>query len=748
MLIAAGTRIDRYEIVAFIGRGGMGEVYRARDTVLQRSVAIKFLASVDERSGTRSLQEARAASGLNHPNICTIYAVNQVGDRPFIVMEHVDGRTLSALIAVEPCSVNQTVRLGVQLADALAHAHGHGIVHCDLKSSNIMVGADGRAKVLDFGLAVRQPADDEDVTQSDARVSGQIPGTLPYLAPELLKGNTNDRLSDIWALGVVLYTMVAGELPFSGQTAFELTAAILHQSPLDLPASVPASLRLIVSRCLSKERSRRYQRASEVAAALETVSSDATAKSPGLISSRTRRPANSLAVMPLTNASHEADAEYLGDGITEAIINSLARLPNLRIIPRSTVFRFKERNIDPFALGRELDVRSVVTGRVEQRGDMLTVGVELVDTATQSQVWGGRYQRRVADIFEMQEQIAHQIAETLRVKLSGQDRRRMARRFTHNVEAYQLYLRGRYFWNKRPLSSLEKAIGYFQQAIDCDPGYALPYTGLADAYNILGGYGVRRPQEVFPLAKAAATTALRIDDSMAEPHSSLGWIHFYYDWDWNSGEREFRRAIARNPTYVFAHLWYAICLGWLGRSDEAIHCARRGQQLEPLLLTANAIVGLVLYFARRYSEAIDELLKTLEMDPTYYPARWWLGLVYAQTGDVTGSIRELRQALDLSDNDPGIIAALGASYAAAADTETALSVIAQLERMSVTRYVAAASIAGIHARLHQIDAALRCLEQAFRDQAVEMIYLKADPRFDELRADPGFLQLLRLVGLE
>jgi serine/threonine protein kinase len=350
MPIAAGTRIERYEIVALVGRGAMGEVYRARDTVLQRSVAIKLLTGVDERSGARSLQEARAASGLNHPNICTIYEVNQVGDKPFIVMEHVDGKTLSSLIAVEPCSLDQTVRLGVQIADALAHAHSHGIVHCDLKSSNIMVGTDGRAKILDFGLAVRRPEDDEDLTRSDAHLLGPLAGTLPYLAPELLKGEANDRQSDIWALGVVLYTMVSGELPFRGQTVFELIAAILHQSPVDLPPSVPASLRLIVSRCLSKERSRRYQRASDVAAALETVGSDATAKSLGPIPSRTRRPANSLAVMPLTNASHEADAEYLSDGITEAIINSLAGLPNLRIIPRSTVFRYKGQHIDPFAL--------------------------------------------------------------------------------------------------------------------------------------------------------------------------------------------------------------------------------------------------------------------------------------------------------------------------------------------------------------------------------------------------------------
>jgi serine/threonine-protein kinase len=276
----------------------------------------------------------------------------------------------------------------------------------------------------------------------------------------------------------------------------------------------------------------------------------------------------------------------------------------------------------------------------------------------------------------------------------------------------------------------------------------LPYTGLADAYNILGGYGIRRPQETFPLAKTAAATALEIDDSLAEPHGSLGWIHFYYDWDWNSGEREFRRAIARNPTYVFAHLWYAICLAWLGRFDEAIQCARRGQQLEPLLLTANAIVGLVLYFARRYAEASDELLKTLELDPTYYPARWWHGWVLTQTGDVTSSIRELSQALALSGDDPGIIAALGTSYAAAGDTKSALAVVAQLEQMSETRYVAAASVAAIYARLRETDVALEWLERAYRDHAVEMIYLKSDPRFDGLRERPRFLHLLNLVGLE
>jgi tetratricopeptide (TPR) repeat protein len=398
-------------------------------------------------------------------------------------------------------------------------------------------------------------------------------------------------------------------------------------------------------------------------------------------------------------------------------------------------------------VGRELDVRSVLTGRVEQRGETLVIAVELVDTAKQTQVWGNRYQRKLADIFEMQDEIAHQILETLRVKLTGPERNRMAKRQTHSVEAYQLYLRGRYFWNKRTPGWTEKGIGFFQQAIDRDPLYALPYTGLADAYNIIGGYGLRRPAEVFPLAKSAAIKALQIDDSLAEAHNSLGWIHFYYDWDWEGGARAFERAIVRNPHYVFAHLWSAICLGWMGRSDEAVNSARHALKLEPLLLTANAIVGLVLYFARRYSEAVEQLLNTLELDPGYYPAHWWLGWVYAETGNVAGSIAELQQAVELSDAAPGTLAALGTSYAVAGDVDRALAIAADLEVISRTRYVPAAAIAGIHARLRQTDAALEYLEHAYRDHAVEMIYLKVDPRFDGLRADARFQDLLRRVGL-
>ena len=742
--------MGRYEILAPLGSGAMGTVYRAQDTTLQRTVAIKILGGADESNGGRLLEEARAASALNHPHICTIYEVSETGDRPFIVMEYIDGKTLSSLIADGFFPLETAVRFGIQIAGALAHAHERGVVHCDLKGSNVVVGADGRARVLDFGLAIRRPEHVDDATRSrtPSTGAGQIAGTPAYLAPELLKGDVNDPLSDIWAFGVLLYAMITGKMPFQGKTAFELTAAILHEPPVDLPSRVPPSLRVIVGRCLSKERPHRYQRASEVLAALEAIASDATKIPVGSPLTRARKAANSLAVMPLINASHAVDAEYLSDGITEAIINSLARLPNLRVVPRSTVFRYKGLHIDPSTIGRELDVRSVLTGRVEQRGDTLMIGVELIDTANQSQVWGNRYQRKLSDIFETQEEIAHQILETLRVKLTGRERQRLAKRHTYNVEAYQLYLKGRYFWNKRTPGWMEKGLGYFQEAIGLDPAYALPYTGLADTYNILGGYGVRRPTAVFPVAKAAIVKALQIDHSLAEAHGSLGWIHFYYDWDWKAGESEFKRAIALNPLYVFAHLWYAICLGWLGRSDEAVHSVRVAQKLEPLLLTANAIGGLVLYLARRYSEAVEQLLNTLEMDPGYYPAHWWLGWVYAQTGDMASSIRELRQAVDLSGNDPSMVAALGTSYAVAGDGDQALAIIAELEDISTTQYVAAASIASIHAGLQQADAAFECLERAYRDHAVEMIYLKVDPRFDRLRADSRFLDLLRRVGLE
>jgi eukaryotic-like serine/threonine-protein kinase len=745
-----GRLLDRYTIESKLGEGGMGVVYKALDTRLGRAVAIKTLSRdkmADPVRKQRFVQEARAASALNHPAIVTIHDISSDAGIDFIVMEYVAGETLDFTISGQSLPPGQALRYAVQIADALAKAHEAGIIHRDLKPSNVMVTREGLVKILDFGLAklLEPPSSSGEATSKRAATStddGVLIGTAAYMSPEQAQRRKLDGRSDIFSFGSLLYEMVTGRAPFSGNSLVSILKKIVTEDPAppsSIAKTITPELESTILRCLRKDPLDRYQTVIDLKVALENASPEHASRIPG--ETRTRPYAKSLAVLPFINESGVIEAENFSAGIAETIINTLSQFPKIKVLPRSTSFRSKHIQGDPCVVARELNVRYVLIGRVAHYAETLVIGVELLDAIKNSQVWGDRYTGKLSDIFQTQEDIAHRIVDSLSAKLSGQEQRYLVKRDTNSAEAYQLYLKGRYFWNTPTPRWLERAGVYFQAAIDIDDHYALPYVGVADAYSMLGAYGVRRPIEVFPRAKTALEKALRIDDSLSEAHSSLGLIRFYYDWDWQEGEREFRRAITLNPSYVFAHLWYAICLAWRGRFDEAIERAKYALTLEPRLPIAHAIVGLVLYLARKYDDAAEQLQKA---DANYYPTHW-LAWVAEQCGHFESAIWTLRSALKFSDNDPAVLAQLGRAYAMAGQRERAFATLADLDELSEKQYVSAVSIAAIHSALEQPDVAFQWLERAFIDHAVELIYLKVDPRFDVLRSDPRFHQTLERV---
>jgi serine/threonine-protein kinase len=747
-----GEMLGHYRIVEKIGAGGMGEVYRATDTKLGRDVALKVLptaALADKAAQVRLLQEARTASALNHPHICTVFEVSEADGVGYIAMEFVEGWALSDVIPGDGLPAEMAVRYGAQIADALEHAHQRGVIHRDLKCANVIVTPQGRVKILDFGLATRAAEEFTEATQSRLSLteSGAIAGTLFYMAPEILNGAPADGRSDIWALGVILYEMAAGARPFHGTTEFALSSMILRDPPAPLPQHVWAGLRSVIERCLTKEPAERYQRASEVCAALQAIPSQ-SAVSSAAPRRRSGRSIRSLAVLPFANATADPDAEYLSDGITESLIDRLAQLPRLRVMARSTVFRYKGQTMDPQTVGRNLNVGAVLMGRILQRGESLLVTAELVDVANGWRLWGEQYNRKRADLLAVQDEIAREISERLRVRLTGEDKKRLAKHYTEDTEAYQLYLRGRYYWNKRTQEGLERGIEYFKQAIEKDPSYALAYAGLADSYYLLAGtaFGALPPQEAIPRAKAAALKALQIDDALAEAHASMALI-LTSEWDWLGAEKEYKRSIELNPRYPTVRQWYAFYLTARGRLEEALAEAQRAHELDPLSIIINRDLGLIFYYARQPDRAIEQYLKTIELDPNFALAHQALGRACLAKGMHQQAVEHIQRAASLAGESVAMSAALAHAYGVAGRKSEAKKILADLLERSRRLQVEPMSIAVTYVGLGDNENAFAWLEKAYAERSMGLQTLKIHPIFDGLRSDSRFQDLLRRVGL-
>ncbi len=791
-VIVIGEKIGHYKVQSSIGAGGMGEIYRASDTRLRRDVAIKILPESlikDTSAIERFMREAYAASALNHPNILTIFDIGEHEKTHFIATELVEGETLRQKMQSARLRLTEILEIAIQTAGALVAAHEAGIIHRDIKPENIMIRRDGYVKVLDFGIAKLSENESSEIDADAATLvqsitaQGMILGTAFYMSPEQARGLKVDARSDVFSLGAVIYEMTARTLPFSGATIADVIASILTSEPKPLSeivGNLPPEFERIVAKALNKKCTLRYQTMKEFADDLrqirqrlefETelqrihVSNDVYASSGELFplenatrilpktaaprKTRTRKAIDSLAVLPLVNSRADAETEYLADGITEGIINSLSKLPKLRVVPRSTVFRYKDRQNDLQQIGTELGVRAVFAGRILQIGDSLVVNAELVDIANEAQIWGENYRREMTDIFTLLDEIAEDISEKLRLKLSGKDKKQLSKRYTENTEAYQFYLKGRYFvTSKRTEEWIKKGIEYFQKAIDLDPNYALAYSGIAEAYGFLasstGGWS---PREAYPKAEAAALKALELDDSLGEAHCSLGFSQLLYDWNFAEAEREFKKAIELSPNYPNSHDGYGFYLKAVGRHSEAIEKCKQAQKLDPLSPFAHVSLGYAYYFARDYERAVEECRKALEMDKHSTFAHRNLGLAFLQQGKLEKAIEALNNAVRFSQGGLAFESYLGFAYAVAGKRNEALEVLASLEDLDRERYVPAYNFAIIYAGLGDSDKAFEWFERARKERSGFLPFLKVEPIADVLRDDSRFDDLLEKIGL-
>jgi len=833
MTIINGESFGKYKILSEIGKGGMGEVYLAQDTNLNRKVAIKFLSeefSKDSEKLNRFIQEAQATSALNHPNILTVYEIDEAEGKRYIATEYIEGETLrNSLGRKEYITLNRILKIAIQVSEALSAAHAAGIIHRDIKPENIMIRKDGYAKVLDFGIAkLTGKKDVKDVsldseTKALVKTSpGMAMGTVSYMSPEQARGKETDARTDIWSLGVVLYEMLAGKVPFKGETTNHTVVSILEKEPI-LLENVPHQLQRIIDKALTKERGMRYQTAKDflidlknlrrelvlqvelersvtpdreetdtggerdthihdqksieetdpAATGLDThpetrVTSASSleyaveqAKSHklypvvaamlllGAISAiayfefftdTDTRQIRSIAVMPFVNESGNKDVEYLADGIAETLISGLSQIPNLSVKARSSVFRYKGKEIEPKKIGEELNVEVILIGRVIQRGEDLVLNLELVDVQTENILWAEKYNRKMSNLVALQTEIARNVSEKLQLKLSGEDEKKLTKTYTANAEAYQAYLKGRFYWNKRT-EEIKKSIEFFNEAIELDPNYALAWSGLADTYLLLPEYTETPTLEALPKAKSMAEKAIELDPELAEARTSLASILNDLR-DFSGADREFQTAIRLNPKYATAHQWYSYLLSMLGKHNEAISEAKIAQRLDPPSKVININLGERLFIARRFDEAIQQYQRTVEMFPEYARGHGWLAASLAHLGKYTEAISECNKAIELGDRSDRLY--LAYVYAKSGKKSEAYKILDEnIQDTEYDVYVKAI----IYALLNDKDRAFQVVEKLNQDKFSYVLFIKTEPGFDNLRNDPRYKELLRKMGL-
>jgi serine/threonine-protein kinase len=758
--LAPGTRLGPYEILAPIGAGGMGEVFRARDTRLGRDVAVKVLPAAfasDPERLRRFEQEARATAALNHPNILAIFDIGTHDGQAYIVEELLEGESLRERLRGGALPVSKTMEYGVQIASGLAAAHSRGIVHRDLKPENLFITRGGHVKILDFGLAkvLPKPSKRELATAptvTNTTEPGIVMGTVAYMSPEQVRGQAVDHRSDIFSFGCVLYEMLTGRSAFSRDTAVETMTAILKEEPSEptsIKASVPASLSRAIAHCLEKLPEERFQSARDLGFALQMEAKELPALRARSGDATISGPIRSIAVLPLVIFSAEPEQQFFADSMTDAIITDLAKIGTLRVVSRTSVMRYKQTQKSIREIARELNVDAAVEGSVERAGDRVRIRAHLIRAAMDEHMWADAYERDLEDVLVLQNEVARSIAREIQVKLTPEEHAVLSSARRVDPEAYQLYLKGRYFWVKRTPESVKKAIGLFEQAINADPTYAQAYGGLADCYMSLGfsfDVGSLPPTEAIPKAKAAVAKALEVTESLAEVHNPLAFMKLNYDWDFPGAETEFKRALELNPGNANVHHWYAHYLIVAGRPKDSLAESNRAFDLDPLSPILSVHLGWLYYYLHDYERALNQLNKTLELDPNYGLAYWYIGLVKEQQGAFTEALAALKRGDELLKENLVVKADLAHALAVSGRKADAAEALRSLLTVSRTRYVNPFEIGLIYIGLGLDDKAFQWMNRAYEERSDLVVYLRVDPRLDPVRSDPRFQEMVRRMN--
>lgn len=737
--------ISHYRILEKIGEGGMGVVYKAEDTKLKRTVVLKFLPKEltrDEEAKQRFIQEAQAAAALDHPHICTIYEISEVEGQTFISMAFIKGQSLKEKIAARALEPGEALEIAIQAAEGLQEAHEKRIIHRDIKPGNIMLTEKGQAKIMDFGLAKLEWG-------VDLTKTATIMGTVAYMSPEQAKGEEVDHRVDIWSMGCVLYEMLTGVRPFKSTHDQAVLHAILHEKPNpigSLRKDLPRRLEDILFKCLQKEPKNRYRDMESLVSDLKAV--DLEDKTQLSSADLAQEELPSIAVLPFVNMSADPENEYFSDGLSEAIINSLTKIKDFKVVARTSAFSFKGKDADVREIGRQLNVNKVLEGSVQKAGDRLRITAQLINVSDGFHLWSERFDRNMDDIFAIQDDISLAIVDSLKLKLIKGEKTKLVKRHTGDPEAYNFYLKGRYFYNKRTEEGFHKSIESYKQAVKKDPNFALPFAGLADTYLSLGFYELEPMRESYEKAMQEVMKALEIDDTVGEPHNSMGIIKAWYEFDWEGAEAEFKKALELSPSDVEAHHMYAHYMEGLGRFDEALAEMKKALELEPLSVILNTCLGHILCLARRSDEAIDQFNKSIEMDPSFPLLYYWLGKAYLQKGMVKQSIEMFKKAATFPIIYTMGTSALGYAYGSIGEKDKAKKILDELLSLSDKKIVDSFYIALVYLGLDDRDKTFEWLEKAYEDRSMYIAMIDTDQLFDDLREDRRFVALLNKMGLE
>ena len=753
--IAPGSMFaGRYRICDELGRGGMGRVYKALDGEISEAVALKVLSpdiSLDERMIDRFRNELKLARRISHKNVCRIFDLGNCEGTYFITMEYISGDNLKSIIRMMgPLSPARALAVAGQVCDGLAEAHRLGVVHRDLKSANIMIDREGSARIMDFGIA--RAAETKGITDR-----GTLVGTPEYMAPEQVEGKEVDRRADIYSLGIILFEMATGRVPFEGTTP--LSVALMQKTaqppdPRDLNVQTPEGLSAVIAKCLEKDRGARFQKIEELASELHGIAEALgvggrvrpQAAGESLTPGGTRL-MNSIAVLPFTDLSPQKDQEYFCEGLAEEIITALAKIRNLEVAAKSSAFSAKFKDLDVREIGRQLGVAAVLEGSVRKGDNRLRVTAQLINVATGYHFWSEKYERTFEDVFAIQDEITLAIVDRLKVKLLGEEKAALLKRHTENPEAYNLYLMGRFFWNKRTAEGMKRGLECFVRAIQLDPSFARAFAGIADCYAIIAYY-YAPPRPTLMKAKEAAAKALEIDDTLAEAQTSMAFIKHKLERDWVGAEQGFRRAIELNPEYAWAHHWYAVFLAAMGRHQESFAEIKRALAIDPTSAQMNMVHGMVLYLARFYDQAVEELTKAVELDPQHVLATFFLGLAHLECGRYEEALILVERSVELAGHAGFFVQGVGYVHASAGRKTLAQGVLARVAEMTGKAYFSPVYMALIHFRMGENDRGFEWLDKAYTDGDHWLEFIKVFPGFDNARIDPRYAALVQKLGLE